>query len=119
MDAVDRNKHVLGFVDEVLRGTNTIERIAASSAILRNLNLKGVLVFAATHDLELTKILEEEYDNYHFTEVIDAEDVRFPYKLAEGKAVSRNAIRLLISMGYDSDIIDGAIEMVKKMENRS
>ena len=90
MDAVDRGKYVLGFVDEVLRGTNTTERIAASSAILRNLSSKGILVFAATHDLELTSILEDEYDNYHFTEVIELDDIKFPYKLEKGKAVSRN-----------------------------
>ena len=116
IDACDRGSKVLGFVDEVLRGTNTVERIAASSAILRNLNSKGVLVFAATHDLELTAILENEYDNYHFDEVIDVNDVRFTYKLSEGKATSRNAIRLLITMGYDNDITDKAIDMAKALE---
>lgn len=117
LDASKDGVKVLGFVDEVLRGTNTVERIAASSAILKNLDSKGVLVFAATHDLELTSILENEYDNYHFEEEIDGNDIRFPYKLSKGRATSRNAIKLLGFMGYDSDIIDKANEMVSRMEN--
>ena len=80
MDASDNKKHVLGFVDEVLRGTNTTERIAASSAILRNLSEKGVLVFAATHDLELTSILDDIYDNYW-------EETRFLIGQEEGIAI--------------------------------
>lgn len=56
---------VLCFVDEVLRGTNTVERIAASTQILKSLHKPGVCCFAATHDVELTGLLEAEYDNYH------------------------------------------------------
>ena len=118
MDASDNKKHVLGFVDEVLRGTNTTERIAASSAILRNLSDKGVLVFAATHDLELTSILDDIYDNYHFEEEMKHDDVTFPYKLSAGKATSRNAIKLLDILGYDKNIIKKANEIVKSMEER-
>lgn len=60
LDAVDKDdkRPVLCFVDEVLRGTNTVERIAASSEILKSLRYKNVLVFAATHDIELTYLLE-------------------------------------------------------------
>ncbi|MBP5414173.1 MAG: DNA mismatch repair protein MutS, partial [Lachnospiraceae bacterium] len=113
-----RKKHVLGFVDEVLRGTNTTERIAASSAILRNLSDKGVLVFAATHDLELTSILDDIYENYHFEEEMKDDDVTFPYKLSCGKTTSRNAIKLLDILGYDKNIVIKANEIVKEMEER-
>ncbi|MBP5309144.1 MAG: hypothetical protein J6Z05_00830 [Lachnospiraceae bacterium] len=118
MDASIRKKHVLGFVDEVLRGTNTTERIAASSAILRNLSDKGVLVFAATHDLELTSILDDIYENYHFEEEMKDDDVTFPYKLSCGKTTSRNAIKLLDILGYDKNIVIKANEIVKEMEER-
>lgn len=117
MDASKKGQRVLGFVDEVLRGTNTVERIAASSAILRDLDQKGVLVFAATHDLELTSILEDEYENYHFEEDINGNDIVFPYKISKGRATSRNAIKLLGFMGYDSNIIKKANDMVSLMEN--
>ena len=83
-------------MDEVLRGTNTIERISASSQILRRLSDTNAIVFAATHDIELSYILEKYYKNYHFTEQItEGSDVRFDYMLREGRATSRNAIALL------------------------
>ena len=101
---------MLSFVDEVLRGTNTVERIAASSHILRELNQRNVLSFAATHDIELTYLLEKEYENFHFTEEIKDKDILFSYKLFEGRAQSRNAIKLLELMGYDREIVDSAMD---------
>lgn len=102
---------VLCFVDEVLRGTNTVERIAASSQILLSLSGNNCMCFAATHDIELTHLLEEIYRNYHFTEEIQKDDISFTYKIIEGRAASRNAIRLLGIMGYDSSIIQKAEKM--------
>ena len=99
---------VLCFVDEVLRGTNTVERIAASSEILKYLKDKNVLCFAATHDIELTAILSGCYDNYHFQEEVTDSDVSFNFKLFKGPATTRNAIKLLKMIGYDASIIKGA-----------
>lgn len=99
---------VLCFVDEVLRGTNTVERIAAATQILISLTGTGVLCFAATHDIELTELLSGLYDNYHFEEEIRNGDILFNYTLREGRASSRNAIRLLEIMGYDDSIIQRA-----------
>jgi len=99
---------IICFVDEVLRGTNTTERIAASSQILKSFARKGMICFAATHDLELTSLLQEDYMNYHFEEKIMDNDILFHYQLCQGKATSRNAIRLLQLMGYDEEIIAGA-----------
>lgn len=109
VDASKRNeKPVLCFIDEVLRGTNTVERIAASSEILKHLNKSNVICFAATHDVELTNILKDCFDNYHFQEEVTDDDVRFNYRLFEGPATTRNAIKLLKVIGYDSDITEGA-----------
>ena len=101
---------VLCCVDEVLRGTNTLERISASTEILSVLAKDHVQVFAATHDLELTGLLKDQYDNYHFSEEIDGDDVHFSYGLLPGSADSRNAIRLLRMLGYDAQIADRAQE---------
>ena len=106
LDAASAGKGtVLCFVDEVLRGTNTVERIAASTQILASLGENGILCFAATHDIELTDLLKDKFDNYHFEEEVRDGDVVFPYRLRPGKAVTRNAIRLLELMGYDEGII--------------
>ena len=107
---------VLGIVDEVLRGTNTIERISASSQILRRLSDTNAIVFAATHDIELSYILEKYYKNYHFTEQITDGDVRFDYVLREGRATSRNAIALLEVSGYGEDISRAAREQAERFE---
>ena len=107
---------VLGIVDEVLRGTNTIERISASSQILRRLSDTNAIVFAATHDIELSYILEKFYKNYHFTEQITDGDVRFDYVLREGRATSRNAIALLEVSGYGEDISQAAREQAERFE---
>lgn len=109
---LDRTKKdgapVLCFVDEVLRGTNTVERIAASTEILKSLSGDRVICFAATHDVELTELLSQDYDNYHFEEEIIDNDVHFNYRLLNGKATTRNAIKLLAVMGYEEGIIGNA-----------
>ena len=99
---------VLCCVDEVLRGTNTIERISASAEILRSLAQQLIQIFAATHDMELTELLKNSYVNYHFSETLEGDDVKFSYKIQQGPADSRNAIRLLRALGYDAGIADRA-----------
>ncbi len=116
LDSCSSGEPVLCFVDEVLKGTNTIERIAASSEILKSLVRDNVICFAATHDRELTDMLSEYFVNYHFVEDISNDDVRFSYKLMTGPAVSRNAIKLLGIMGYDESITDSAEERAGRFE---
>lgn len=108
LNHADEETPMLCFVDEVLRGTNTVERISASAQILESLSKKQVLCFAATHDIELTHMLENEYSNYHFQEEIQENDILFNYELYRGRAVSRNAIKLLSIIGYDKEIIENA-----------
>lgn len=114
LDAAEGGRNILCFVDEVLRGTNTVERIAASSHILKSLDRENVICFAATHDIELTYILENLCDNYHFTELVEGNDISFPYRLLEGRADTRNAIRLLRMIGYREEITREAEEDGKR-----
>ena len=124
LDSAKEGKAILCFVDEVLRGTNTVERIAASAQILKSLSSDNVLCFAATHDIELTYMLEDIYSNYHFQEEVIEEknDILFDYILYSGRAVSRNAIKLLSMIGYEKEIIKraerSAEEFLKKGEWR-
>lgn len=114
LDAISEKFPVLCFVDEVLRGTNTVERISASSKILESMAGRQVLCFAATHDIELASLLENLYANYHFEEQVEEGDVSFSYRLEPGRAKSRNAIRLLGIMGYEEAIIKAAEEMAER-----
>jgi len=113
LDQTDGLEPVLCFIDEVLRGTNTVERIAASTQILKSLNNKRCLCFAATHDIELTNLLEKEYHNYHFQEEIHDKDILFNYVLYKGRANTRNAIKLLQMLGYPENIIREAEKMAE------
>ena len=113
LDAGANGIPVLCCIDEVLRGTNTVERIAASTQILRSLVRHDYVTFAATHDIELTRLLEGEYTDYHFEEEVTWNDVKFNYQLKDGPAVSRNAIKLLGVMGYDKALTDSAENMVE------
>lgn len=107
----DSERKIICFVDEVLRGTNTVERIAASTHILMCLQKAKTICFAATHDIELARLLKDSYDNYHFEEMIEGDDVKFSYQLCEGKATSRNAIKLLKVLGYDESLVQDAENM--------
>lgn len=116
LDSAKEETPLLCIVDEVLRGTNTIERIAASSEILASLCLPHVLSFAATHDIELTYMLEEYYTNYHFEEEVKEDDVKFNYLLKKGRVTTRNAIRLLKMTGYDDSIVEASKNAVVRFE---
>lgn len=114
VDAMQESVPVLAFIDEVLRGTNTIERIAASSRILLSMSKGNGICMAATHDIELTYILDRYFKNYHFEEQVEDDDITFDYRLKDGRATSRNAIRLLKLMGYSEDIIESASKMANE-----
>ncbi len=107
---------VLCFVDEVLRGTNTVERIAASTQILKSMTQMNILCFAATHDGELTYLLEDQFENGHFSETITEGDVLFTYRLHPGRAEGRNALQLLGLMGYDEKVLQQARDMAERFD---
>ncbi len=107
---------VLCITDELLRGTNTIERISAGTQILITLAKSNCLCFTATHDIELTRLLCGIYDNYHFEEIISGDDIKFSYIIHEGPAVTTNAILLLKMLEYDSDITQNAAKMAAEFE---
>lgn len=116
LDETEKEGCLLCIIDEVLRGTNTIERIGASSRILAGLNREHVLPFAATHDIELSYILEDLYENYHFEEEVKEHEVVFNYLLKKGRVTTRNAIRLLEMTGYPENLSEEAKKAVADFE---
>jgi len=103
------------YIDEILRGTNTIERISASAAVLAHLHKQNCLCTIATHDIELTRILADKFDNYHFSESITDDGIEFDYKLKAGPSTTRNAIKLLDFMNFDKDIVKHAEKMASEL----
>lgn len=108
LEASRVRRPLLCVVDEVLRGTNTVERIAASSVILEQLETDGVLCLAATHDGELCRLLGEQYRLFHFQERIEGDEMLFDYRVHPGPAQSRNAICLLGLMGFGDRLVTQA-----------
>ncbi|TDM02464.1 MutS-related protein [Macrococcus carouselicus] len=104
------------FIDEILRGTNTKERVASAEAILRYLNSQpDVTLITATHDIELTAMLENEFDFYYFSETLTEDnDVTFDYKLKRGITKTSNAIELMRIYDYPERIYQGARETVRQ-----
>lgn len=104
----DQRKFIL--LDEIFRGTNTIDRISLATATLDYLACNNIVV-VATHDIELTSNLIKNYDNYHFSEQIIEKDLRFDYKLKKGPVKTRNATKILEVLDYPKSIIDNAIKI--------
>lgn len=102
------------FLDEIFKGTNMAERIAAASVILKVLAESDCFVCLTTHDLELCRILGKLYENYHFQEQVRDEDILFDYKLREGVTTGSNAIRLLAYCRYDPDVVAQAEARAEK-----
>jgi DNA mismatch repair ATPase MutS len=113
INSVNEDVLTVCFVDEILRGTNTVERIAASAEVLKYLTLNNCLCIAATHDVELTHILNEYFENYHFREEIVSNEILFDYKIYEGRSTTQNAIKLLGILGYDKSIVQSATDRAK------
>jgi hypothetical protein len=107
----------LFILDEVFKGTNTIERIAASKAILSYLNENSNIVLVATHDYELNELLKSEYDLYHFTEVIEGNDMKFDHTIKAGQHETRNAIRVLELSNYPTSVVKEARELAYTFAN--
>jgi len=106
----------LCFIDEILKGTNTIERIAASTAVLRYLHKQNSICLVASHDSELTQILKNEFENYHFSEQITNNEIIFDYLIKPGPSKTTNAVKLLAYTNYDAKIIQDAEAMVLNFE---
>lgn len=90
------------FIDEMLKGTNSKEKLDGSVAIIEKLVTKPCISFIATHDLALGE-LEQKFTgrvkNYSFESAIVDNNLVFDYKIKEGVASSTNATFLLKKMG--------------------
>lgn len=102
-------------LDEILKGTNTKERISAAYAILKYLNKEKDIVIVSTHDLELLELLEKEsYQCQYLQESIINNELHFDYKLKLGHLQTTNAIKILELNNFPREITDLAYT-TKKM----
>jgi hypothetical protein len=102
-------------LDEIFKGTNTIERVSAGKAILSYLAKSNNLVFVSTHDTELNELLKSEYDLYHFSETVAAQELIFDHTIKKGPLKTRNAIKILEINDYPASIIADANATVDQL----
>lgn len=109
--------------DELFRGTNAVERIAAAEAVLRELvkdcgRGKHHVVLAATHDAELVDLLHGEYSACHFADAIGPDGLMFEYRLESGPATTRNAIALLELHGAPPALVKAALARAAELDRK-
>lgn len=113
-----RDQHLLLF-DELFRGTNAVERIAAGEAVLRHITRTDRhIAIAATHDGELLDLLRDRYRPFHFTDRLDADGLVFEYRLQPGPATTRNAIALLKLHGAPAGVVARALELASELDRQ-
>lgn len=115
--SLDKGLPVFCPIDEIFRGTNPVERIAASAEIITYINNRRSISIVATHDRELVDILKDNYEFYYFSENVNKKSgLSFDYKIKEGVSKTRNAIKLLDHIGYPKEIVKKAYKRSEIIE---
>lgn len=95
-----RSRHTLIILDEILKGTNSLDKLNGSRLFLETMATLPVTGIIATHDLELSKMAEEHFGKFHnfCFEIQLSERVTYSYRLTPGVARNQNATYLLRNM---------------------
>jgi hypothetical protein len=104
IDQVRDRRKVFILLDEILRGTNSMDRHTGSEALIKQLIREDAVAIIATHDVELAA-LEKDFkraiSNYHFDVQVAGEELYFDYKLKRGVCQSMNASLLMKKIGIE------------------
>lgn len=101
IDAAQVKKRLLFLIDEIFRGTNSVDRLKGAEGVLEKLHAFGICGIITTHDLEVCK-LEDTYKriaNYCFYEHYVNGEIYFDYKMKKGVSKTTNAQYLLKKVG--------------------
>ncbi len=104
IDKVNSNEQIFILLDEILRGTNSLDRHTGSAALLKQLIKHKAACIIATHDVELAKMKEQFPNNilnYHFDVQVSNDELYFDYRLKEGICTSLNASVLMKKIGIE------------------
>ena len=104
IEKVNAGEKVFILLDEILRGTNSLDRHTGSKALIKQLIKQKAAAIIATHDLELAD-LKIDYPknilNYHFDVQVSNEELYFDYRLKPGVCNSLNASILMKKIGIE------------------
>jgi hypothetical protein len=102
LERCDANPLSLYLLDEILHGTNSEDRLAGAGALVRRLCEGGAIGLCTTHDLALSRIVDElgqAAANVHFEDVISEGKITFDYKMRPGVVTRGNALALMKLVG--------------------
>jgi DNA mismatch repair ATPase MutS len=90
-------------LDEIFKGTNSIDRHTGATVLVTKLSTENALGFVSTHDLELGDIenTNKKVKNYHLREYYKENKLYFDYKLRPGVSTTRNALYLMKMAGLE------------------
>jgi hypothetical protein len=98
---LEENRRMLILLDEILKGTNSTDKLSGSQALVSRLVKYPCFVLVATHDVALGD-MERDHPtirNYHFESRIEHGELHFDYLLKPGVSTSKNATFLMQKMG--------------------
>lgn len=102
--AVQAGKPVFFLLDEIFKGTNSMDRHTGAEVLIKQLISKGAIGMVSTHDLELGRLEAEmkgRVKNYYFREFYKDDQIYFDHKLRLGISTTRNAIYLIKAVGIE------------------
>lgn len=103
IEASKKGENVFFLLDEIFKGTNSLDRHVGATELIKQLINSGAIGLVSTHDLELCDL--EKYDNrienYNFREYYEDNKIKFDYKLRVGKSETQNAIHLMKLAGIE------------------
>lgn len=105
LQRLEQGEPIFFLLDEILKGTNTQDRISGSEALVAQLLPSQGIGLISTHDIELAALgeKEEQVYNYSFHSQIQDQEILFDYRLKEGACPSFNAHKLMELMGIKFD----------------
>ncbi|HEY6939636.1 MAG TPA: mismatch repair protein [Terriglobales bacterium] len=95
---------LLFLLDELLQGTNSMDRRIGAEGIVRALVERGAIGLVTTHDLALAEIsgpLNGRIRNVHFQDELEDGRIRFDYRLRPGVVAKSNGLELMRSIGLN------------------
>jgi hypothetical protein len=102
--AVENENKVFFLIDEMLRGTNSVDKYLGSKAVIEQLISKKGVGMVATHDLQIAR-LEDKYPtyvrNFYFDIQVLNGEMLFDYKIKHGECKTFNASLLLRQIGIN------------------
>ncbi|SDD65929.1 MutS domain III [Mucilaginibacter pineti] len=106
--AVENEPKIFFLIDEMLRGTNSVDKYLGSKAVIEQLIRKKAVGMVATHDLQIAQ-LETKYPdyvrNFYFDIQVVNGEMLFDYKIKHGECKTFNASLLLKQIGIDVDAV--------------